>query len=263
MARFAPIAPLHIYRQMQEEGILGSYHMLLAHEVADDLEGFQKIFNNLESKDAENQTGTSDRQLILDNGTVEMGEPMPVSQIADAVEAVDPTFVILPDYLKEYTQTIDAIELAVSDEGGWLAFSDRFMLCPQGATEDEILKCAHHVINIMGVPIKLLGVGRWTANAFGTRKRLINRLADAFPNIPIHVLGFSENIRDDIKCSHLRNVIGIDSARPILLGLEGIEFTQESPKDRPHRETSKAWAESDITDVMRFNLACARKWIEQ
>lgn len=72
----------------------------------------------------------------------------------------------------------------------------------------------------------------------GTRTVILNYINTKCPKAKIHLLGMSRKLRDDQKCLKLPNVIGIDSANPIVMGLMGMRMRQG---DWTHMDRGNYW----------------------
>ena len=70
------------------------------------------------------------------------------------------------------------------------------------------------------------GIGRWIANEFGTRESVVRMLGGGYygadtAKLRIHLLGMSDHLDDDVHCCKMQGVIGMDSANPLVAGLDG------------------------------------------
>lgn len=225
MAKFAPVAPIRILEQFSKQHILGEYHLLLAHDiVASELNraAYHEVFGQRKW----------DGTVILDNSVIELGTAVDLDEIATAAEACRANVIVLPDVLENGDATVDSITDAY---GEWASRFDDvlgidnylFMIVPQGKTIEQFTECARVLYDFMEEYEQRImwGIPRNLVKLHGTRKLGINAIQEiddmAHP-FPIHLLGFSDNIADDIACAKIAGVGGIDSAVPIR--------TQEWPK---------------------------------
>lgn len=216
---YAPTAPTHILSQLKEKGWLGKYHLLLAHDVIDNAEEYEKIFSAREGHGYE---------IILDNGAYELGTPMPAEDLHDAAMIVGAKYIALPDKLKDWEATIDLAE------AGAHAFRriDKqppygMLAIPQGNSMAEFTGCIRALQGLFNV--QAWGIPRVVGDAIGTRETAVQWVTALTPRLPIHLLGFTNDFRDDIVCCRIRGVVGIDSTEPIRLGLEGKELNLTEP----------------------------------
>ncbi|MEB3067282.1 hypothetical protein, partial [Parvimonas micra] len=104
--------------------------------------------------------------------------------------------------------------------------------------------------------VSWLSVPRKRVEAAGSRGDDIAKVLGTTEEFNIHLLGFSENLVDDIKCSRIPGVVGIDSAVP--LRIEN-EFTV--PMETPARDPN--WFKDGILTPQAIqNLQIARDYVE-
>ena len=247
MAEFAPVAPPSILRTLKKEGLLGNYHLLLAHDVAEHPQEYADIFND---------TGA---YIIMDNSVIELGEPIEVDTMRLAVHAVPSNLVVLPDYLLDAKATI-----GVSTEAArtWMeADLAPFMAVPQGETKEEILVCADVLMKLPGV--LAWGVARnFTDDEVLRSRREITKILHSMDSsFEVHLLGFSDDLFDDIVLtSRIPYVRGIDSAVPIRMGLQGMSLSLEQTEHPPRGDY---WdSDGEITPEVRANLEIIREWLK-
>jgi len=241
MAKFGPVAPPAVLWALKRAGVLGDYHLLLAHDVAERQAKYYGLF-------------TPDDIIIMDNSVIELGHPVSASVMLEALKVVKSKYVVLPDVIGDMERTLES---TMGCYGEWqLAGMSNFMAVPQGATYEEWKRCAFKMAQLPDVAI--WGVPRRVCQALGSREEAV-QILNGISNRPIHLLGFSDNLEDDIKCAKMQNVLGIDSTVPIRLGLLGIEIT-------PHLESHPprgSWFETatEINDLVVKNLQAVRSWI--
>lgn len=254
MAKFAPVCPIHILRQL-EPANSGDYHLLLAHDVAVNQQEYKSWFGS-----HRNMT------VIMDNSVIELGNAVDLKVIKKACDAVDVTTIVLPDVLLDGKATVEsctnALETWPSEFKMYLgAFSGEntskrrgFMYVPQGKTLAEWAWSAqqlasHPDINFWGIPRNMVG-------EFGTRRDAIELAYALNPHRRIHLLGFSDNIPDDVVCARDRRVEGIDSAVPLRVK-DQLTF-QSNPGKR-----GDWWDTAVYTRMMDDNIAIYKQWIRR
>lgn len=205
MARYAPIGPTQLLRELRTQRILSGYCMVLAHEVATKYDTYKKILSGLE-----------DRLVIMDNGVIELGAPASDAIIYQGITNIRPDIVVLPDMIGSADATLVLGKASIPRYKDWGA--NRFMFVLQGNSKQEITQCA---IDASVLPdVFIWGIPRWMTNKFGSRAPILQML-DTHNDVakkPIHLLGMSNNIMDDIACARWPSVMGIDSAAPLLIG---------------------------------------------
>jgi len=213
MANFAPVAPIRILEQFSQMGIIGEYHLLLAHDI---------ISNPLASRAYQDVFGKRQWEgtVILDNSIIELGNAVDLDVIAEAAEIVRANVIVLPDVLEDGVATVTSIDDAYDE---WAErFDDllgdnnyRFMMVPQGKTIEEFRDCAEALYQIDPGADHMWGIPRNLVKLHGSRTDAITAVHEIDPSYAIHLLGFSDTLADDIECARRQEVGGIDSAVPI------------------------------------------------
>lgn len=156
------------------------------------------------------------KYVVLDNSTVELGEPMPFRPYLETAMSLDATEIVLPDYLHNSHRTLVEVELALRniDAYGWQGLA---MGVPQGNTQQEWVDCLNHMLN-MGVGS--IGISRRYRDMFGASRLFSCYVARmvmlaAGREVGIHLLGCGGPPEEDIApCLMLPYVHGVDSAWP-------------------------------------------------
>lgn len=251
MAKFAPVCPVHILPRL-EPANSGDYHLLLAHDVADKAQDYKQFFGK-----HRNMT------IIMDNSVIELGNAVDLRVIKKACNAVDVTTIVLPDVLLDGKATVEsctkALETWPDEFRAYLGSSHQrgFMYVPQGKTLKEFATAAqslasHPDINFWGVPRNIVAL-------HGSRANAIEIVHALNPHRRIHLLGFSDDLVDDVICSKDRRVEGIDSAVPLRAGSLGHNLTFDL--DMPPR--GDWWDTAKYTPLMDENIATYKNWIKR
>lgn len=254
-AKFAPIVPPQFLKRLEDSGpeVFGSYHLLLAHEVLNPKynDTYREMFS-----------GRDDIQVILDNSVAELGAPMTTNKLAEACWVVKPNVVVVPDVMGDTKGTIvsataflDAVERLEKDIGCG------FMLVPQGETIKEFMYCLDKLVEMYFPFDWSVGIPRIITNTLGTRQQAIELVIKEHLSIDIHLLGFSNNLMDDISCARRPEVVGIDSCVPFL---SNAPISLNYPFERPHRPSQEDWEHLDFNDWgqdITDNIMRVRWWI--
>lgn len=220
LPQFAPVIPIEIASQLPEE-VLGGYHLLLAHDVLERPDDYKNIYAD------------KGWTIMMDNSLVELGYPLSMRETLDAAKVVGAQYIILPDVMGDYEGTVAATNEALTE---WynLSQEDRsnvqLLYVIQGKHYGEHMSCVlqfTHREDIAGACVP-----RIIADTCGTRKHVVE-LATKCSRV--HLLGFSENLWDDVACARMPRVNGIDSAVPIRLGMQGRTLSFDQPKDAGKR----------------------------
>lgn len=204
--KFAPVAPLHIYHSMAMNGYIPKTILLLAHEVAKDPSSWSDLFID---------SGTfADTTIIMDNSVAELGEAVDMGMVYDATCSVGADYVVLPDVYGKGKATGEAIKSV------WPKWQRKFegiknIAVLHGSSVEDWFDCVEIVkqypVDMISIPRKL------QLDHVGGENRLTYvRWASAiFPDMPIHLLGFSDEPWHDMEAAAHRSVVSIDSAVPL------------------------------------------------
>lgn len=253
MARFSPILPTWLGTQLGTE-VMGDYHLLLAHDVIDHPEESRKLYDDPHNT------------IIMDNSLIELGYPIEGPKMVEAVSIIRPTCVVLPDYLGEAEQTIAA---------SWQFSAQMDALLPglskmgviQGRTLPEALGCATKLMMIPGVDC--LSIPRVLTEYLGTRVTITEMVLNMFPNLRLlHLLGFSDDLVDDVNTARIPGVSGIDSAVPVRLGLQLQHLSMDyyvDPGPRGDYWTARVdFSEAEAQrDMITNNIGRMRYWLDE
>jgi len=229
--RYSPIGPitlleqLFLYEEDSAKPLLGNYLLLLAHDVLANPARYRALIIKVRMRAIER--GWGDTCIIMDNSVVELGTALNFKLVLHAAEIVDATCVMTPDVLGNYLETMSQI----ITQGDALHDSHLpLMRVPQGETTDDIFLCVTSLRSFLpkkwgAYEVEYWGIPRWIANKHETRSSVIEFINDnalGRSDVHIHLLGMSNNMADDIYCCTLPNVVGIDSANPLVLGIAGV-----------------------------------------
>lgn len=216
--RYSPIGPLPVLRQLQELGLLGNYLLLLAHEVLKEPRGY------IDLVDAIISTPEDPRFIIMDNGVIERGAPVNVGDLLEAANLVEADCVVTPDVIGDASAT----KKLIMDQGHIVSRAFPLMRIPQGTCHADVFACIDWLNDRLpsNGGLSYWGVPRWFTNALTSRSPAIDHINEVCPKAQIHLLGMSTNLQDDQRCLLRPNIIGIDSANPIVMGLMNMKMHQ-------------------------------------
>jgi hypothetical protein len=254
MPKFAPVAPIQVLEDLYDRGpqILGDYHLLLAHHTVDKHDRFRALFELVQ------EDGNLFPFVIMDNSLIELGNSVDFDMVRTAVNIIKDacpcaTVVpVLPDVYGDGAATRAVIE---ADYPRWVHEmpGDAFMAVCQGNSHSDFTETLKLVVEPEFSRIQWLGIPRKLVEDVGTRKEAVKfAMAMKRPDQQVHLLGFSDNMQDDLESLHIvRGVTGIDSAVPLRVDIFDVESV---PPPRP-----KDWFETaEVTDQMLANLRAAR-----
>jgi len=211
MTKYAPVAPIALLTDLHRQGVLGNYHLLLAHDILANEAVYAMLLDEVAAK-------YPDIHIIVDNSTIELGAPMSPQDVLEAAQIVQADAIVLPDVIMDFEATRRNIGVAME------TFKDtpyKLMKVPQGKDFDEMVACVQWMHTLPG---SYWGVGRWVANEFGTRRHILDLIIKQNPEAEIHLLGMSKFLDDDIQCAFCQGVVGIDSANPLVVGQRGLQL---------------------------------------
>jgi hypothetical protein len=251
MTKFCIVAPVNILKGLEAHGMLGIHHLLLAHDIVikEHSQEYVRIFGQRRWDDSE--------LVILDNSVVETGNAVDLGMIADAIAIVQPTCVVLPDVLLNASETIIDCRKALDEWPKKLGDATKYMYVPQGNTIMEFIECAtvdwdlhfDERITHWGVPRNLVKQMNSKSRALA-----IKMLYELNPNRKIHMLGFSDYMRDDFACASFPEVHSIDSAVPLRLNVP-IDLNVVVP---PRGDW---WEKAHMSPMVLQNLNQVRMWL--
>lgn len=251
MAKFAPVAPVHVVKALEPHAA-GDYHLLLAHDVDANFHEYADYF-----------TRFNNFTIIMDNSVIELGGAVDLSVVKNACRAVDATTVVLPDVLLDGKATVESCSAALETWPNAFAEifgSSRgkgFMFVPQGRTLKEWAASAealanHPDINFWGIPRNLVGQGIDRRDAISIARSLN-------PHRRIHLLGFSDDIIADVLAAKCPHVEGIDSAVPLRAASLGEPISLSL--DLPPR--GNWWDTVVYEPMMDTNIETYKRWIRR
>lgn len=259
---FAPVVPLSIAACLKENNLLGNYHLLLAHDVLANPDAYKEIYRPY--------TDGRPMDIIMDNSLIELGYPMEVLHVLEAAKVVGAKKVVLPDELGELDKTLRAVWDSV-DVWHKLPMEVTKGIKPvavvQGKNLSECLTCIREYAKS---GIEDISIPRVLQKYLGSRSEItmIAHLHYGFQNI--HLLGFSDNILDDVACTRQPGVKGIDSAVPIRAAYKTLAISMDDPHfDRLVGPRGTYWdvTPKDLSAVqismIMHNIRTFQGWINQ
>lgn len=200
LPQFAPVGPLDSLRQLYENDLMGNYQLVIAPVVLEHAAEYRAFF-----------IAHDDQFIILDNGVIELGYPMPANDLARAAWTVGAHVVVLPDSVDDGPYTVKLSRKAFAEFRRLDAKTDLLGVV-QGKTMEECLQCARDLVDI---GVDWLAAPRGLTLNLGSRLTLVQEGLTKYGK-PIHILGFSDNIEDDIETAACHPLVrGIDAATPL------------------------------------------------
>jgi hypothetical protein len=273
-AQFAPVAPVHILQEMLDgpnTDVFGDYHLFLAHHTTEKGKEFSKLIDNFHRR----YRNPRSLNIIMDNSLIELGGAVDSKMIYDACRICKPDhnsmdFVVpvLPDVLGDAIGTLSCAIDAYQEwnklnmPGGWMVVAQG----DDNGTKEESWLAFTHLINTLFVTtprdmykkISWVGLPRRLVKTLPSRKDAVQYVKMVAPHIRIHLLGFSHDINDDLRCARIPGVQGIDSAVPVRYNNLLLPGTTED--EIGLRGT---WfEEGHFQEINATNIMNVRRWID-
>lgn len=247
---FAPVGPIHTLEYLHENNALGKYQLLLAHDVVAKASRYKKLFKSMREKDPFGCL------VIMDNSVVELGKAVDPELIEEAVSLVKTDVIVLPDVMYEKDKTVYSVAEGLN-KLSFLRERDpctSFMAVPQGRTLEEFIQCAEQLSKFN---FQYWGVPKHAGSYTGSRTILV-RILRTIKSLPVHLLGFSSSLLDDMLSVNEFGVFGIDSAVPIRLG----SFKHKMFLTDEHDQRGDWWDNSAIEPEILENVRKVRQWVK-
>lgn len=184
-----------------------SYFMALSY--AAEVEAYRDFFRK-QSADG--------KYVILDNSTVELGEPEDLISYVEKAIDMEASEILAPDWLHDPERTLRDLDRCV-DVAQKLEYTGHIMAVPQGRTVDEWLKCAKAMLTYHDV--STLGISRRYTEMFGGSRVVpvlaIRGYVSAMDreDVKVHLLGCWDQPTVDVgNLLRAEFVRGIDGSLP-------------------------------------------------
>lgn len=251
---FAPVAPIAVLEAMYDHHpkVFGEYHLLLAHHTVEHYTRFERLFHKIASD------GIIHPLVIMDNSVVECGGYVNFDMMQKACSTISnqghDVIPVLPDVMGKgfatRLATFDAYERWHNEipHAGFMA------VC-QGADWDDFCYSCEYFANRIDYPhIEFLGVPRVLVKTLGTRRHATQHAISMAQkaDMQVHLLGYSDLTYDDLTCSQIPGVRGIDSAVPLRVPRKFVFGGEDGPRPKDWFETA------EFNPQMGANLAYVR-----
>jgi hypothetical protein len=255
--QLAVIAPISLQVNLDlKYGLMGDYHLLLAHQVLANRQVYFDYYMAL-------RRSGRDPVVIMDNSLVELGRALPADRLVEACVAVGARYLVLPDVMGDAFATVDKSMLAYRRlKDTELPEGLEFMIVLQGNTLSNAGWCMNQLTSGMGRDLAAICVPRVMTHQFGSRLTAV-KMVSKETGLPIHLLGFSGKLSDDIISAFQPGVMGIDSAYPVWSGRLGIAMQTQGDYDPETRRPADFWEYQHIAPTMIYNIMKFREWFKQ
>jgi hypothetical protein len=198
---------------------------------------------------------------LLDNGEAE-GSPCPLDKLFDIAYKVKADEIVIPDTIKDWRATVQqANEFRPYAENHR---EYRYMGVVQGDDYESFSRCLEGFILLDY--IDTIGVPRHMVQTLGSdaaRIGFVDMMDAEFASMPVHCLGANSNVKEVQMLKHHRNVRGIDTSLPFVLGIENVDIETGLYFDRqPDFFERSILPGSPLGQQCHANLAKYRGWTD-
>ncbi len=249
MPQYSPIAPIRLLERMFRIDVLGNYLLLLAHDVLVNQYRYAQLIGKVRLE-------YNEAFIIMDNSLVELGEALTASAVIEAAGVVRADCIMTPDAIGGYEETRILVE-AQTDQ--LLDSGFDLMRVPQGEDFEELKECVNWLrLQLPAEPLQpeYWGIPRWIATHLDSREPIIAYInGTGHIETSEHLLGMSKNFDDDIACTQVAGVMGIDSANPVVLGQRGLVMAEGHTM---HVARDDYWNDTNLSPIARRNIRWVR-----
>lgn len=229
---------------------LSDFSWILAHKVINDPD-YAKFYRRY--------TGFK----VLDNSVNELLEPLNIDFLVEAAERVGADVVVAPDYLGDDNKTMEALDVAIRAFG-----REKVMPVVQGSQVATVVKCLNYILNSgfkrVAVPYDILSARSSSLSGMEARRlEVVNHILSRVSiDFQIHLLGMTT--LSELQWQNQGWVKSIDTGAPVLHGLRGLRFGQDSllPKDKPTMNQMEGITSVDpeySKQLIYYNIAYLRR----
>ncbi len=203
------------------------------------------------------------KYVILDNSTVELGEPWEMENYLDEAMAIGADEILLPDWLHSSTRTLSEAEhgLEIAERFSW---PGAIMGVPQGQSQEEWVECLEQML---GMGITSIGVSRRYLDKFGESRLFACQLTYFIAQsmnieVSIHLLGAGLPLEIEVApCLRLPYVVGVDSA--VASYFSGAEQNLRTGATRPDFQRDLEFDSYDpeliASNIAWWRILCAQQ----
>jgi hypothetical protein len=265
MTKFAPVAPIQILEGMSDRRCLGTYHLLLTHHILEHPDRFAELF-------AYRPHST----IIVDNSIVELKDAASDAKVLEACKVMRRPLTdrgqrhyVIPVLTDVMGDGVMTRQLGEQSYMWWQENAPDYplMVVLQGESWHDFCYTVDFFITSGNFPlIKWVGIPRKLVETLGTRQNAVRYVVQIIgrKDIDVHLLGFSDDVTDDIISAGIPGVTGIDSAVPLRYSYNQPEhFSNAYLPTSPIPPRPVDWFGKGVfSNVDAENLHRARSWFE-
>lgn len=200
------------------------------------------------------EASANGQYIILDNGVVETGTPIPIDELIKRAQMIGANEIILPDAFLDMETTLDMTCEAVAYARSHAPHL-KLMVVPQGSTFEEWLLCARLMLEF---DIDVIGIPKVLTKLQGRDARLeaLTELGKLLRGLEIHLLGCWESplecqlIENHVQRKLIQPIRSVDSAIAYVYAREGLSISHAA---RPSGEIDFTAHDADI-ELLNKNI---------
>lgn len=201
---------------------------------------------------------------ILDNSAAE-GCKVSSKILMDMAEEIKADEIVIPDELCVGWKTTLLARFFIRDVPKEKRDKYRWLICPQGKSEDEYMRCLKNILALPECPKNVvIGVSKFSApKCFGNRVRCVKAIIDAGITNEIHLLGTTEDLNEVNILKQYPQIRSNDSCISILAATEGIKFEVDNLSKIKRPVTTNEYFDVDMSmqqiELAKHNIAVLKK----
>ena len=253
--KVAFIAPTYLLHDQGE--LWGTYHLVLA----------QVCLSDPAYLDFYRRRSVSGDTIILDNGAYELSEGISADQLLKVAHDLLPSVVVIPDVRFSRRATFQRAQHTIPTlrNPKW-----KLMAVPQAPLDDfdEYVRSVSELSQLDGVD--MIGIYPETDQYFPLRGRpalleTLERMGLIHPQLGYHMLGMNERLHEVAELAKFPYVVGIDSAKPVVYGLYGVQLHPNGGTKVPYMHRPEGYFQlkgNPFPHIVRANVRVIQDWAD-
>jgi hypothetical protein len=246
MSTFCPVCPVQLYESMKRwnQAYLRN-NLFLAHDVVEHSSRYQVLFEGFR------------HFSFMDNSLVELGGAVDLQMVKEATSIVRAKVYVLPDVMGDGPSSTERT-ISAYDEWKQAIPDAEPMAVVQGGNLQEWTSSLETLVDRLP-RIGWFAIPRFLTapHVYGSRVIPAELVHAYAPNAKIHLLGFSDNMYDDVIAARHPAVSSIDSAVPIRMGSRNQAFSLNT--DPGKREDW--WEKGTYSPLVGTNLMLVQRLV--
>ena len=245
---FAPVIPFGVENTLRSMSIVPSAIVLTPSAVLRFGDRYVKMY----------AAGPKPSTIFINGGLGDTDKPQPFPLAIDAAMKVSANYIILPDAEHDSAATIKVAKRAIHTLKQRKGFPSKVIGVPQGTDYADYVDCANSLVDMgvdaLGASRNIYEVDRFRANYISAFRSF---------GVPVHILGFTNDLHDDLYCAKFPGVESIASAMPIWYGQKHKVLPNPWPSDTSGfgKRPADFFGTEEVTTEMLANLFIVSSWL--